>query len=45
MICCALCNEPFEEDQLAFGDIKELDGEYWHPECYAEYFGEVLEEV
>lgn len=40
---CTLCNEYIEEVELEFGDALEIDGEYWHGECYAEYFGEVLE--
>jgi len=42
---CSLCNEPIEEHQLEFTEVYEIDGEYWHAECYAEYFDEVLEEV
>ena len=40
---CALCNEPIEAVELVFGDIVELDKEYWHEECYAEYFEEYYE--
>jgi hypothetical protein len=28
---------------MEFGEILEVDEEYWHAECYAEYYGEVLE--
>ena len=42
---CALCNEPIEYVELYFGDIVELDEEYWHVECYAEYFEEIFEPV
>jgi len=41
MKCCALCNEAVDSVELEFGDAVELDnGEYWHYECYTEYFGE-----
>jgi len=40
---CTLCNEPIEEVELQFGDVVEVDGEYWHVECYAEYFEEILD--
>ena len=42
---CTLCNETIEPFQLEFDDAFKVDGEYWHVECYAEYFDEVLEEV
>jgi hypothetical protein len=42
---CTLCNEHIEEFQLQFGEAVEVDGEYWHAECFAEYFGEVLEDA
>ncbi|HOZ45666.1 MAG TPA: hypothetical protein PLO37_08800 [Candidatus Hydrogenedentes bacterium] len=42
---CALCNEHIENVELEFGDAIEVEGEYWHVECYAEYFDEVLEAV
>ncbi len=40
---CTLCNEHIEDVEFEFGDAYELDDEYWHAECYAEYFGEPLE--
>jgi hypothetical protein len=40
---CTLCNEHIEEVEVEFGDAVEVDGEYWHADCFAEYFGEVLE--
>ncbi len=42
---CTLCNEPFEDIEIEMNEIHEIEGEYWHTECYAEYFGETLEEV
>ena len=30
-------------DEIEFGDAYQLDDEFWHAECYAEYFDEVLE--
>lgn len=43
MHCCTLCNEPFESVELQFGDVIEVEGEFWHVECFAEYFDEVVE--
>jgi hypothetical protein len=40
---CALCNESIEPISLELGEAYEIDGEYWHAECYAEYFDEALE--
>ncbi len=40
---CTLCNEDISDMELRFGDAVELDEEFWHSECYAEYFGEILE--
>lgn len=40
---CSLCNEHIEEVELQFGEVVRLGSEYWHAECYAEYFDEVLE--
>ncbi|MFA6242079.1 MAG: hypothetical protein WC655_14185 [Candidatus Hydrogenedentales bacterium] len=45
MHLCALCNEAIEPVQIQFGEVKKLAGEYWHLECYAEYFEVALEEV
>jgi hypothetical protein len=45
MHLCALCNERIDDIQIEFDEFVELDGEYWHVECYAEYFDEVLETV
>ncbi len=42
---CALCNERIEPVDIQFGDVKIINGEYWHLDCYAEYFDEVLEEA
>ncbi len=42
---CQLCNEHIEDVEFQFEDAFEIDGEFWHSECYAEYFGEVYEEV
>ncbi len=40
---CTLCNEPFEQIEIELEEIVEVDEEFWHSECYAEYFGEILE--
>lgn len=40
---CTLCNELIEEVMLEFDDAYNIEGEYWHAECYAEYFDLVLE--
>jgi hypothetical protein len=45
MHCCALCNELIEDVLIQFGDYRVVDDEYYHLECYAEYFDEVLEEA
>ena len=45
MKLCTLCNEAFEQVQIEFDEIVEIDEEFWHQECYAEYFGETLEVV
>lgn len=45
MHCCALCNEAIEDTDIQFGEVHIEDGEYWHLECYAEYYDEVLEEA
>lgn len=42
---CALCNEYIDDNEFLFDDAFEIDGEYWHAECYAEYYGEELEEA
>lgn len=44
---CALCNDTIEEIDIKFGDVRIIDEEYWHIDCYAEYFedAEVLEEA
>ena len=45
MYRCALCNEHIEEVDIQFNEVAILDDEYWHLDCYAEYFGEVFEEA
>lgn len=42
---CRLCNESFEPVEIEFGEVVKIDDEYWHAECYSEYFGETLETV
>lgn len=42
---CALCNEYIDDNEFLFDEAFEIDGEYWHAECYAEYYGEELEEA
>lgn len=42
---CALCNEQIEASQVQLGEAKRAHGEWWHLDCYAEYFEEVLEEA
>lgn len=42
---CTLCNEPIEYVELEFDDAYKIEDEYWHAECYAEYFDLVLEEI
>ena len=43
MRTCTLCNEVIEDVEFQFNEAYEVDEEYWHAECYAEYFGEPLE--
>jgi hypothetical protein len=40
---CIMCNEDIEEVDMQYGDVVEVNGEYWHPECFAEYFGEIVD--
>ena len=42
---CTLCNEAIDSIQLDFEEVIKVDDEYWHTECYAEYFGELFEEA
>ena len=42
---CTLCNEHIEDVDFQFNDAIDLDGEYWHAECYSEYFGVEIDEV
>ncbi|GMU94375.1 MAG: hypothetical protein AMXMBFR4_34330 [Candidatus Hydrogenedentota bacterium] len=45
MHTCALCNETIEEVDFEIGGVEVIQGEYWHADCFAEYFEEVLEKV
>ncbi|NUM53189.1 MAG: hypothetical protein HUU46_06070 [Candidatus Hydrogenedentes bacterium] len=45
MNCCALCNEPIDEIDFEVSSVEVINGEYWHADCFAEYFSEVLEKV
>jgi hypothetical protein len=42
---CAFCNEAIEEIDVQFGDVRIVEDEYWHIECFQEEFGEDLEEI
>ncbi len=42
---CTLCNEYIDEVELEFDDVVQIEEEYWHGECYAEYFDESEELV
>ena len=42
---CGLCNETIDQVQIDFEDAFKVEDEYWHAECFAEYFDEVLEQV
>lgn len=35
---CTLCNEDIDDSAVEFGDVIDVDGEFWHMECYDEYF-------
>jgi hypothetical protein len=41
---CALCNEPIDQYDMDFGDVKELDDTFWHLECLEEYSDDDVEE-
>jgi len=40
---CRLCNEHIDDVDVQFNGVVEIEGEYWHGECFSEYFGEVLD--
>jgi len=40
---CSLCNEAFGQADIEVGEIIQLGDEFWHSECYSEYFEEALE--
>jgi len=40
---CRLCNEHIDDVDVQFNDVVEIEGEFWHAECFAEYFEEVLD--
>ena len=42
---CTLCNETFEQIEIDFGEVLKMDDEYWHAECYSEYFEVSLQKV
>ena len=42
---CTLCNEQIDTVLFELNEAVEIDEEFWHAECYQEYFGEVLETV
>jgi len=42
---CTLCNEYIEDNEIEFGEAYEVDGEYWHADCFDEYFEEHLQEA
>lgn len=42
---CTLCNEYITEVEFEFGDAVQVEEEYWHADCYCEYFDEALPEA
>jgi hypothetical protein len=40
---CWLCNEQITSYDIESEEAFVVRGEYWHAECFAEYYGEVLE--
>jgi len=40
---CRLCNESFSHSEFEFGEVIQLGDEFWHVDCYSEYFDEALE--
>ena len=35
---CTLCNEQIQENELEFEDAFKIEDEYWHADCFDEYF-------
>lgn len=42
---CMLCNDHIEDIDFQFGEVREIEGEYWHADCFAEYYEEALDQV
>ena len=45
MHICSLCNDTIVDIDIQFGEYKRIDDEYWHLECYSEYFDEALQQA
>ena len=45
MHLCALCNDAIMDIDIQFGEYKTSGSEYWHLDCYSEYFDETVEVV
>lgn len=39
---CTLCNELIEHVEIEFEEAYCVNEEYWHADCFAEYFGDGL---
>ena len=40
---CRLCNESFSQYEVECEEVLQIGDEFWHAECYSEYFDEALE--
>lgn len=46
MHSCQFCNEQIDAEHIYHSeDIIDIEGKFWHAECYAEYFGLSLDEA
>ena len=36
---CAFCNENIEREDMELGEVVCIEGNYWHSDCFTEYFG------
>jgi len=42
---CSFCNEPIEREDMEMGEVVCVEGNYWHHDCFIEYFGVTPEEA
>lgn len=41
---CTLCNELVDEFDIKFDGARQIEDEFWHAECYSEYFENEVEQ-